>query len=335
MAKRHRGWCGTLNNPTTTDIEALQNLLDTQPKVENVCYLVAHNEIGESGTPHIQMYVEWENPKTLSASIKCLGSNRWHLEPRRGEPYQAMKYCLKEVAEGGEPRYEFGERPKEGSAATIWDALANFLLSSPDATDADICRRFPKGYTKYWRSFAAIIAEHRMRRLNEYRPLEVHYWHGPPRSGKTRGVMDLHGPQNVFRVTNYKNPFDNYGGQKVLLLEEFRSQLPLSVMLALLDHYITLLPARYADKVGLFDTVYIVSNWSLDMQYCNMSACDLEPFHARITTQVDFTDCTNAQGVLKGNTTPLVQTNESPNEGDDLPVIMQTEVSVQDLAQLV
>lgn len=288
MSKRIRGWVGTLNNPTTDEQKELERLITDQPYKENVCYLVANEEVGESGTPHIQLYIEWENPKTMSATKRNLGSNRWHLEPRRGEPYQAAQYCLKDVEEGGEPTHEYGDRPLSEQPATIWDALELFLQQSPDASDTEIIRKFPKGYNRFWRSFDKIILEHRMKRLNEYRPLEVHYWHGPPRTGKTRGVLEKHGAWDVYRVTNYNNPFDNYAGQSVLLFEEFRSQLPLSQMLAILDNYITLLPARYSDKIGIFDTVYLVSNWPLEEQYRNTAAIDLQPFHARITTETNF-----------------------------------------------
>lgn len=38
-------------------------------------------------------------------------------------------------------------------------------------------------------------------------------------------------------------------------------------MLNYLDIYPLMLPARYGDKVACYETVYIVSNWSLEQQY--------------------------------------------------------------------
>ena len=61
--------------------------------------------------------------------------------------------------------------------------------------------------------------------------------------------------------------FDNYNGQRILVFEEFRSQIEIGAMLNYLDNYKIWLPARYADKVSVYDKVYIISNWKLEEQY--------------------------------------------------------------------
>ena len=40
--------------------------------------------------------------------------------------------------------------------------------------------------------------------------LEVYYIFGATGTGKTRGVLEKNGYSNVYRVTDYKHPFDNY-----------------------------------------------------------------------------------------------------------------------------
>ena len=51
------------------------------------------------------------------------------------------------------------------------------------------------------------------------------------------------------------------------MFEEFRSQVDISSMLNYLDNYKVWLPARYSDRVSVYNKVYITSNWSLDQQY--------------------------------------------------------------------
>ena len=71
----------------------------------------------------------------------------------------------------------------------------------------------------------------------------------------------------MFRVTDYRHPFDNYRGQKVILFEEFRSSLRVEQMLNYLDGYHCELPCRYANKVALWDSVFIATNIPLEEQY--------------------------------------------------------------------
>ena len=85
--------------------------------------------------------------------------------------------------------------------------------------------------------------------------------------GKTRSILDRYGDENVYRVTNYKHPFDGYKGEPVIMFDEFRSNLPLPDMLNYLDVYPLMLPSRYADRVACYTQVFIVSNIPLAEQY--------------------------------------------------------------------
>jgi len=98
----------------------------------------------------------------------------------------------------------------------------------------------------------------------------VTYVYGQTGTGKTRGIMDKYGDENVFRVTDYDHPFDSYGGQDVIAFEEFRSSLKIADMLKYLDIYPLELPARYSNKVACYTKVYIVSNLALKFQFENI-----------------------------------------------------------------
>ena len=64
--------------------------------------------------------------------------------------------------------------------------------------------------------------------------------------------MELYGYENVYHVTNYDHPFDDYRGQNVILFDEFRSSLPVADMLKYLDGYPLMLPCRYSNKVACY-----------------------------------------------------------------------------------
>ena len=92
--------------------------------------------------------------------------------------------------------------------------------------------------------------------------------------------MEKHGYENVYRITNYEHPFDNYNGQKVILFDEFRSSLKIGDMLTYLDGYPVMLPCRYSNRVALFDTVYFATNIPIEEQYENVQAYEPETYKA-------------------------------------------------------
>lgn len=97
--------------------------------------------------------------------------------------------------------------------------------------------------------------------------IEVVYIYGEAGTGKSRYVLETEGLGNVYRVTDYKHPFDGYEAQEAICFEEFRNSLPFEQMLNYLDIYPIELPSRYANKPACFKRVYIVSNWSYSEQY--------------------------------------------------------------------
>ena len=98
----------------------------------------------------------------------------------------------------------------------------------------------------------------------------VYYIWGDPGTNKTRYAYERHGYENVYRVTDYRHPFDEYKGESVMVFDEFNSQLKIEQMLNLLDIYPYKLPCRYANKIACYTTVYIISNLSLDEQYTDI-----------------------------------------------------------------
>lgn len=91
MAKS-RNWCFTLNNPNDEVLE-----------IPNHCQLlIATREVGESGTPHWQGYIEFKHAVALSALRNW--NARGHYEIRKGTQLQAIQYCIKDYFnDDGEP----------------------------------------------------------------------------------------------------------------------------------------------------------------------------------------------------------------------------------------
>lgn len=119
MNQRFRGWCLTINNYTEDDENNCFN-------VSLMCkYCIFGQEVGESGTPHIQGFIYFDTVKSFD-QVKLLFDGRAHIEQMRGTPQQAAAYCRKEDPNPFEwgtlpmSDYDKGERGKQ-SIAERWD----------------------------------------------------------------------------------------------------------------------------------------------------------------------------------------------------------------------
>jgi hypothetical protein len=255
MSKRQRRWALTLNNYTEDELRYVREL----PKGNITNYIFAL-EVGEEGTPHIQGFIHFKNAKTLTATKKFLGSDRWHLEAARGTDFENWTYCQKTAVDID----TYGDEPVEDGDLSVWARIVNHIDEGKSTNE--IIRMYPETAMRC----ITAIEKYRLdvdRKNAGWRDVEVIYMSGGTGIGKTRYVMDKYGYENVYRATDKKHPFDMYAGQDVLVFEEFRSSYKIEDMLNWLDGYPIELPARYANKMAKFTKVYIISNWNYYQQY--------------------------------------------------------------------
>lgn len=88
---RSRRWCFTLNNYTNEELSQVTEI----SKKNSFDYFIFGKEIGESGTPHLQGYLEAKNAVRLT-TLKNQISNRAHFEVARGTRKDNEKYCSKD-----------------------------------------------------------------------------------------------------------------------------------------------------------------------------------------------------------------------------------------------
>lgn len=83
---RFRNWSFTINNYTDEDLDTINTLMN--------CKMRVGKEVGDSGTPHLQGYIEFTNPVKFDTLKKKLP--RAHLEPSQKGRHANIKYCAKE-----------------------------------------------------------------------------------------------------------------------------------------------------------------------------------------------------------------------------------------------
>lgn len=275
-----RDFCLCLHNIKETGFDhgKIKDILHGIPSLQYFCIA---DEIGlETKKLHTHVYIRTRNPIRFSTLKNKFSGADLRIEQCRGNPTQNRDYVFKigkwENDEKADQRLP-DTQEEEGSFPVIKQGQRTELtriyeMVKDGFTNSEIIEACGDTAIKYadkldkLRHIQLTDKFRGTRRLG----LKVHYITGKTGTGKTRGILDEYGDENVYRVTDYQHPFDSYQCQPVILFDEFRSNLRLSDMLNYLDIYPVALPARYAPRVACYSVVYVVSNWSFEQQYPEM-----------------------------------------------------------------
>ena len=264
----------TLNNPQdhNLDHDEIKRRLDS---LKSLRYYCMADEIGlETGTPHTHVFILCSSVVRFSRIKKLFPEA--HIDQSLGTAQQNRDYVAKQEKWAEDPKSdtsvagtfeESGELPEEPGQGARTDIAEIYTLIQEGYSNAEIMAKNPDfaGRITYMDKIRQEILTEKYR--TTFRQVSVTYIWGPTETGKTRGVMETEGYENVYRVTDYQHPFDGYANQPVLLLDEFRSSLTLGDMLNYLDGYPLALPARYANRQACYERVYMISNIDLKKQY--------------------------------------------------------------------
>lgn len=270
-----RSWFCVWNNPENvySDLtpeqiaeKALEEWIKDQPtRTGAVAYCISAD-----GLKHLHMVLEDSNKVRFTALKKMFPTA--HLEPTMGNKEQAEDYIQKKGkwAEKGEEiiyTARFGEiKGKQGQRKDM-EIIAD-CIEKGMKPDEIIDLNF--SYRRYSNMIREAYIQKRKKETKWFRDVVV-YWHvGVSGSGKSRvssKLVEEHGEDDLYLVSDYKNGFDRYAGEKILFLDEFRDQLRYSVLLGLLDGYKIQVSARYSNVYALWEEVHITSPFPPDDVY--------------------------------------------------------------------
>lgn len=293
-----RKWQITINNP---DVKGFSHdkIIELCNEYKSLAYMCLSDEIGENGTFHTHIYLHFRSAVRFSSLEKKFKGG--HFEMARGSSLQNKEYVFKEGKWEGtskcdtnihDSHYEMGELPIERGQGHRSDLDDLYDMIKSGMSDYDIITECPSYILQIDRLDKVRQTIRNEQFKNVFREVKCTYVFGQTGTGKTRDIMLKYGYSNVYRVTDYKHPFDNYKGQDIIVFDEFRSSLPLSSMLMYLEGHPCELPARYGNKVACYTKVYIVSNISLNMQFTNIQREELETYKAflrRISVVKEYT----------------------------------------------
>lgn len=187
--KYTKHWCLTLNNYTQQEQDILAQLCNS----DKVTYAVIGKEVGESGTPHLQMHISFTKKLRLT-SVKKLTSTRVHCEPNRGTPLESSTYCKKE---GDFDEYGSVPVPQRGRT----DLMALIEAVEEGLSNEELSTEHASAYAKYYKYVA-----HRRAIINEKKSFDINLSH-PLNAWQQDLNKKLNGPiedRVIYFVVDYK-----------------------------------------------------------------------------------------------------------------------------------
>lgn len=250
---RANGWCFTLNNPSEEDI-----LLPQSWDIDSYVYLVYQLEQGESGTPHLQGYVNFGKQVRFNGVRDMFSPDNYpHLETAKGTAKQNMFYCTKEEGRLEGP-WEFGVMPEQGKRS---DLLSVKGLLDDNVSLIDIARDKEELFGTVIRNQRALNWYSMHQQVQRNWPMEVVVLYGSTGTGKSRSAMERWpGAYWKPRNTNNSNYWDGYNGESTIIVDEFYGWFTWDFLLKLTDRYPLLLDVRYGAVHCSARTIVFTSN---------------------------------------------------------------------------
>ncbi len=273
----------TLNNPTKEEIDGLK-------KNDKFSFIVFCPERGESGTRHLQGYLELSARTRFNTVKKMLGLQRSYLCPRKGTAMQAAEYARGKNSDGTakagsdvDDVFERGEMKKQGSR-----------------TDLDVTREAAvdggmREVTR-WCNFQEIRVAERYLTYNEPERdpdglLEVRWFWGDSGVGKSLQALceaEAAFPQDVYHKKENSKWWDGYDGHKAVIIDDFRgSWWCLTYMLALLDRYPFRLEVKGGYRQMRAERIYVTSIKHPRECYCHIEEEPAKQLKRRISSVVE------------------------------------------------
>lgn len=292
---RGRNWCFTLNNYTEGEHAQICGLQSD----DGVRYLIMGKEVGESGTAHLQGYIEFQKAKEFGNVKKHL-VERVHLEPAKGSSKQNAAYCSKDgdFVEFGTPvgqgcRTDLASvRSQLEAGVGIKQLLAEGMLDSMQKM-----------------GFARVVLPY-VERKRDWVPTVI-WLYGQSGCGKSRLARELVGSDFYRKAPGTGKWFDGYDGEEHVILDDIRTEdyggIPFMNLLNLLDRYDCRIEMKGGTRQFLGRLIIITAiNRHLTV-YGAETAEPMKQLTRRITHEVDVEDIDAVQGLLKTLAEPTVE----------------------------
>lgn len=227
-----------------------------------------------TGKAHLQGYMYTPQPHSSLAVRKKM--KMW-AKPMKGSLASNEAYCSKEGK-----WTEYGTCPAQGERTDILQ-LRDHVLSGA-ATVSTILEEQPHMHHIYGRTLTALEDLFQSRQSRNFVTQAI-WLYGPTGQGKTRVVWDTYPHEKIYNYKDDNGWWENYRGQEVCLMDDFRGAIPYHQLLKLADRYPYEVRRRNRAPAPFVSRIIIVTSACPPAEvYHNLSATDnLDQLFRRFT----------------------------------------------------
>lgn len=255
------------------------------PENKDISYFIAGEEkCPKTGKIHYQSYISLAKRYRMKALKKLVQDDTVHVEKCKGNEQQNIAYCKKD----GNIYREFGAPKKQGKRNDILALRDHFKNGKRmrEALEEDtLCNTVAK-YQKFARMVELVYSTPRSEMT------ELHIYWGVSGAGKSHRAQ-AEGGDNAYYKPLGKNSqwWDGYEQNDVVIIEDFRGEIPLSTMLRLADKYPMRVPVKGGYAQFNSKKIIITSNIAPEDFWNNQQKgyqASFEAIRRRITSRVHY-----------------------------------------------
>lgn len=271
MAKA-RAYVFTLNNYTEEELEKIKTL--------KYKYIIIGDEIGKSGTPHLQGYINFSSSTSFNTVKKAIP--KAHIETAKGTPRQNYEYCSKEKI-----LFEDGEQPAPGKRKDI-DAIKEYIETTPNPNMGDIIDNYATSLQSIRLGETLLKYKEKPRDINK--PPVCIWYYGDTETGKTARAF-LKYP-NAYRKDNCLGGFfEGYDAHETIIIDDMRADtFPYNHLLNLLDRYPNRLNVKNTSRQNLAKTIIITAPTSPQDMFGGRITENINQLVRRFSEITEFTE---------------------------------------------
>lgn len=275
-------WAMTWNNYTEEDIQKLKDL-------EGVQLLTIGKEIGESGTPHLQITITFKKVCRWSQLKKVLKSP--HIKPAIC-PDWSHNYCIKD------DKYIRIDNRKQGQRNDLKELAVTIATKGIKQAIQDK----PECYIKYHNGMEKLNSFYKCKK-RDFKPY-VEWIYGPTGTGKTRHVYEKE--KDLWISNKNLQWWQGYDGQEATLFDDFRGDFcTFHELLRILDRYPYTVMVKGGSMELCSKRMYITSAYHPEEVYTTIE--DTTQLIRRIDKITKMENVTDVTEVVGGNTKPPQQ----------------------------
>lgn len=224
---------------------------------------------------HYQGYIEFTRAVNLRWMSTNFGKSN-HYERARGSGDDNITYCSKKETRVDGP-WSIGTSENKGQGQR--NDLINIKNDLKEGKDMNyIGENYAGSYIRYHKGIEK-LQQLLIKERRNWRP-ELIVFIGPPGTGKTKRAFDENEDKTIYNKPDCSQWWDGYDGQEVVVINEFKGQLPMEFMNNLADYYPMQVQIKGGYKKFTSKKIYITSNIELDKWWTENN----DSFYRRITT---------------------------------------------------